>query len=151
MMTRKSPSNISEENFFLSESNILTDDWMTNTPIQEPEIEEEMEGQLSVDVIESNKEIIIKAPIAGVSADEVDISVTDHTVTIRGERMEEREVNDHSFHLQECYWGTFSRVVTLPTKVLADEAIAEFDKGILVIHIPKAEVNKVRKLKISKK
>ncbi len=153
-MTKKAPTNnkfVSEENFFLNETNVLTDDWMTTAPIQKEMLEEEMEGQLSVDVIESDKEIIIKAPIAGVDADELDVAITDHTVTIRGERIEEHEVDNHSFHMQECYWGTFSRVVTLPAKVLADEANAEFNKGILIIRIPKAEINKVRKLKIAKK
>jgi HSP20 family protein len=145
MMAKKEKDNfpVTEENFFLDE-NTLTNDWMDNV------VPETLEGELAIDVYETAKEVVIKAPIAGVDGNEdLDITIADDIVTIRGERKEEKEVQKDSYHAQECYWGAFSRTVTLPTKVLSDEASADFKKGILTIRLPKTEANKVKKLKVN--
>jgi len=141
------PSPVTEESFFLEE-NILTDDWV-NTGISEAPEETALEGQLAVDVYETAKDIVVKAPVAGVDGDNIDITVTDEMVIIRGERSDIKEVDLSSYHAQECYWGSFSRTINLPQKGLADEAQADFKKGILTIRIPKAETNKLRKIKVS--
>lgn len=140
-------SPVTEESFFL-EDNILTEDWLEAPVVEAPE-EAALDGQLAVDVYETAKEIVVKAPIAGVSGDDIDITVTDEMVIIRGERKEVKEVDLGSYHAQECYWGSFSRTLNLPKKGMADEAQADFSKGILTIRIPKAETNKLRKLKVS--
>lgn len=144
---KQAPSPVTEESFFL-EDNILTDDWMEASLVAAPE-EATSEGQLAVDVYENAKEIVVKAPIAGVDGDDIDITVTDEMVIVRGERKEVKEVDLGSYHAQECYWGSFSRAISLPQKGLADEAKADFKKGILTVRIPKAETNKLRKLKVN--
>jgi HSP20 family protein len=145
---KMAPSPVTEESFFL-EDNILTDDWMAAPIVVEAPEEPALDGQLAVDLYETAKEMVIKAPIAGVGGDDIDITVTDEMIIIRGERKEVKEVDLGSYHAQECYWGSFSRTLNLPQKGLADEAQADFSKGILTIRIPKAETNKLRKLKVS--
>src|SRR5688572_24307469 len=68
---------------------------------------EEFEGQLAVDVYQTKDNVVIKAPIAGVKSDKIDISVSEDVVTIRGERVEETEVEREHYYVQECYWGSF--------------------------------------------
>ena len=146
MMAKKDKDSlpVTEENFFLDE-NTMSNDWMDNVL---PEIP--LEGELAVDVYETAKEIVVKAPIAGIDGNEdLDITIADDIVTVRGERKEEKEVEKDSYHAQECYWGAFSRTITLPAKVIADEAKADFKKGILTIRLPKAVTNKVKKLKVN--
>lgn len=144
MMAKKNneKQNVTEENFFL-ENTTLLDEFLSDAP------EMPMEGELAVDLYETAKEIVIKAPIAGVNPGEIDITITDDMVMIRGERKEEREVEENAYQLKECYWGAFSRTVNLPVKGLPDEAKADFNNGILTVKIPKAEVNKLRKLKVN--
>ena len=142
------PSPVTEESFFLEET-VINNDWL-DIP-QTPFVEEEttVDGQLAVDVFETAKEMVVKAPVAGVDGDDIDITVTDEMVIIRGERKDVREVDMGSYHAQECYWGSFSRTISLPQKGLADAAQAGFAKGILTIRIPKAETNKLRKIKVN--
>ena len=136
---------VTEENFFLEDNNNLTTDW-----IDEPLAEAVVEGELAVDVYETAKEVVVKAPIAGIDGDaDLDITIGDEVVTIRGERKEEKEVEKDAYHSQECYWGAFSRMISLPAKILPDEASADFKKGILTIRMPKAVVNAVKKLKVN--
>lgn len=143
------PNPVTEESFFLEET-VLNNDWL-DMPNAAPLTEEEttVDGQLAVDVYETAKEMVIKAPVAGVDGEDIDITVTDEMVIIRGERKNVKEVDHGSYHAQECYWGSFSRTISLPQKGLADEAQASFAKGILTIRIPKAETNKLRKIKVN--
>lgn len=76
--------------------------------------EESEEGQLTVDVYNTPDEIIIKAIVAGVKPDDLDISITRDMVTIRGKREEHREVNEEDYFYRELYWGFFSRTILLP-------------------------------------
>jgi len=142
------PNPVTEESFFL-EDTVLTNDWMGMPETAVAEEEATVDGQLAVDVYENAKEIVVKAPVAGVDGEDIDITVTDEMVIIRGERKDVKEVDHGSYHAQECYWGSFSRSITLPQKGLADEAKASFAKGILTIRIPKAETNKLRKIKVN--
>lgn len=145
MMSKKKKDTaptVTEESFFL-EGNTLMDDYLSDVP------EMPLEGELAVDVFETAKDMVIKAPIAGVNGDDIDITITDDMIMVRGERKEEKEVDDSSFHLKECYWGAFSRTVNLPQKGLPDDASADFKNGILTIRVPKADANKLRKLKIN--
>lgn len=102
----------------------------------------EGEGQLSVDVVETAHEVIVRSAIAGVEADDLDITVTQDMVTIRGKRhhgCEERETD--VLHVQECYWGVFSRSVVLPHPVRPEDADASMKNGILTIRLKKAEMS----------
>ena len=109
---------------------------------------EELEGQLAVDVYQTKDSVVIKAPIAGVKADDIDISVSEDVVTLRGERVEEKEVDREHYYVQECYWGSFSRSVILPTSTIAEKANASLKDGVLTITIPKVAQDKVKKIKV---
>lgn len=110
--------------------------------------DEDFEGQLAVDVYQTKDNVVIKAPIAGVKADDIDISVSEDVVTLRGERVEEKEVDREHYYVQECYWGSFSRSVILPTSTIAEKAQASLKDGVLTITIPKVQQDKVKKIKV---
>ncbi|MFH1712334.1 MAG: Hsp20/alpha crystallin family protein [Patescibacteria group bacterium] len=105
------------------------------------------EGQLTVDVIETRDSIIIRAPIAGVKPEDLDINVTGDLVTIRGERSQGRSFHDATIHFQECFWGAFSRSVILPHQVKPDEAEAVMKDGVLTLTIPKSRGEMIVKVK----
>lgn len=100
----------------------------------------EHEGQLSVDILEDEQNIYIRSAVAGVSADDLDITITHDTVTIRGKRHHNCEHWDGAtIHLEECFWGCFSRSIVLPSHVRPEAADAVIKNGILTITIPKTE------------
>ena len=112
-----------------------------------PEAEEaitDYEGQLAIDAYQTDTEIVVKAPIAGVKTEDLDISITDDVVTVRGQRRREGEIKDENYLCQECYWGAFSRSYILPVAVDADNARASLKDGVLTIVIPKEEKSKTR-------
>lgn len=129
--------------------NVLQDDFL-DTPIEGDEdwMAEDVEGQLAVDVYQTKDNVVIKAPIAGVVPDAIDIEVAEDVVTIRGERVEEKEVDREHYYVQECYWGAFSRSVILPTSTVAEKAAASLKDGVLTITIPKVAQDKVKKIKV---
>lgn len=110
--------------------------------------QEEQEGQLTVDVFQDDENIIIQSTIAGVSPDDLDVSITNDMVTIRGERRRTYDVDQEDYFYQECYWGTFSRSIILPVEIDADRAEAKIKNGILTVRIPKANTAVTRKLKV---
>jgi len=109
---------------------------------------EEQEGQLTVDVFQDDTNVVIQSTIAGVSPDDLDVSITNDMITIRGERRHTHEVDEEDYFYQECYWGTFSRSIILPVEIDADRAEAKIKNGILTIRIPKANAAMTRKLKV---
>lgn len=109
---------------------------------------DEHEGQLTVDVFQDDANVVIQSTIAGVSPDDLDVSITNDMVTIRGERQRMQQVGEEDYFYQECYWGTFSRSVILPVEIDADRAEAKIRNGILTIRIPKANAAMTRKLKV---
>jgi len=113
-------------------------------------LEPNLEGQLAVDVFQTPKEIIIKAPIAGVEPEDIEVSVTDDAVTIKGERKEEKKVEKENYFCQECYWGAFSRTIVLPVPAATDKAKATFKNGVLTITIPKTGKSKSKLIKVKK-
>jgi len=106
------------------------------------------EGQLAIDVYETPKEIIIKSTIAGVKPEDLDVGIEDNTVNIRGSRHNEEKVKGEDYFYQECYWGTFSRSVILPTEVDGNKAQASLKDGILTVRLPKIIKEKEKKIKI---
>jgi len=105
-------------------------------------------GELSVDVINSEDNIILKAMIAGVKPVDVDVDITRDTVTLRATRHDEHEIEDENFHIRELYWGSFARVIHLPEEVDVDLAEAKEKHGLLVINLPKLDKNRKTKLQI---
>jgi HSP20 family molecular chaperone IbpA len=109
---------------------------------------DEQEGQLTVDVFQDDTNIVIQSTIAGVAPDNLDVSITNDMVTIRGERKQAYAADQEDYFYQECYWGTFSRSIILPVEIDADRAEAKIKNGILTIRIPKANTAMTRKLKV---
>ena len=99
----------------------------------------ETEGQLSVDVIELQDAIIVRSAIAGVAADDLDISLSNDTLTIRGKRHEKEAYQHGAMHVKECHWGIFSRSIVLPCAVNSEEVDAVLQKGVLTITIKKMD------------
>jgi len=112
------------------------------------QVTEELEGQLAVDVYQTADSVIVVAPVAGVDPGEIDISITDDVITIRGERKEESKVEKEHYIAQECYWGAFSRSVILPVAVVAEKAQATFKNGILTVKIPKLAKTRAKTIKV---
>lgn len=112
-------------------------------------IQPEEEGQLTVDVYQTNDEIIIKSTIAGVTADDIDVTITNEMVTIKGHRKHEDKIKESDYYYQELYWGSFSRSIILPEEIDADKAKASMKNGILTLRLPKLAKNKIKKVKIS--
>lgn len=107
------------------------------------------EGQLTIDVYQTPSHIIIKSTIAGVKPEDLDITITNDMVTIRGKREKDEEIKTEDYYYQECYWGVFSRSVILPVDVQADEAEASLKNGILTIRLPKVEKIKTKKIRVA--
>lgn len=106
------------------------------------------EGQLTIDVYQTESDVVIKSTIAGVKPEDLDVDINNDMVTIKGERKSEEEVTQDNYYYQECYWGSFSRSVVLPVDVLADKADASLKNGILTIRLPKAETNKAKRIQV---
>ena len=113
-----------------------------------PNNNEESEGQLTIDVYQTENDIVIKSTIAGVKPEDLDVSINSDMVSIRGERKNEETVNEDNYYYQECYWGSFSRSVILPVDVLAEKAEAAMKNGILTIRLPKADNTKTKKIQV---
>jgi len=111
-------------------------------------LEEESEGQLTIDVYQTDDDIIIESTVAGVEPDDIDIDISSESVTIRGERRRSNEVSEESYLYQECYWGKFSRSIILPQEIDPDKAKAEFKNGVLRVRLPKIAKGRTRKLKV---
>lgn len=109
---------------------------------------DDAEGQLTIDVYQTDTEIVIKSTIAGVKPEDLDVSISNDMITIKGDRKNEEIVDDNSYYYRECYWGSFSRSVVLPTDVLAEKIDATLKNGILTIRLPKADVTKTKKIQV---
>ena len=110
--------------------------------------EEDLEGELSVDVYQTPKSIVIKSTIAGVRPEDLDISVNHDMVTIRGKREQQEQINPEDCFCQECYWGNFSRSIILPQEVKPDKVEATLESGVLTLILPKVRKNKARSIKV---
>jgi HSP20 family protein len=93
----------------------------------------------AIDMYQTDEELVVKASIPGYKAENVQISVTGDVLTLRGEVKQEDEKKEKAWHIREQRWGSFERSVALPTQVVADKAKAEFENGILIVTLPKAE------------
>ena len=115
--------------------------------------EDAFEGQLAMDVYQTNSHIVILAPIAGVKIEDMSVEVSDDVLTIKGHRHLEKSVEEENYFTQECFWGDFSRSIVLPASVDTNKISADFKDGVLEIKIPKVEKvrSKVIRIKTSKK
>jgi len=107
-----------------------------------------LEGQLTVDVYQTEKELVIQSAVAGIKLKDLDISIERDRLTIRGKREKPVESEKVNYFYQECYWGPFSREIILPAEVNPSRAQATFKEGILTIRMPKVEREKERKIEV---
>lgn len=115
-------------------------------------LEEEFEeGQLSIDVYQTPTAIIVKSTIAGVKPDDIDISINNDMLTIRGKREMNENVKTENYLYRECYWGPFSRSIILPVEIEANKIDATLENGVLTISLPKARVSKQISIKVKEK
>ncbi len=117
-------------------------------PGQEASQEAHEEGELPVDMYQTGDSIVIRAMVAGVSPDDLDISITRDMVTIKGRRDEIQEAADEDYYHRELFWGSFTRTLLLPEEVLIDEADAKEKHGLLEIVLPKVDKDRSTKLKV---
>lgn len=106
---------------------------------------------MPVDMIETKDNVVVKAAVPGVKPDEIDLSVTGDTLTIKGETKAEEKFEEGSYLRKERRFGAFQRTLTLPTNVVADKAKAEFENGVLTLTLPKSEEVKPKSIKVNLK
>lgn len=106
------------------------------------------EGQLAIDVYQTKDNIIMKSTIAGVKPEDIDISINNDLLTIRGTRKLAEQIAEDDYFYQECYWGSFSRSIILPVEVKTNEVEAAIENGVLTIVLPKAQIAKQISIKV---
>ena len=120
-------------------------------PIWDDRNGESVVWQPPVNVYEDKDHLTIEAQLPGIDLNDVDLSVKEQTLQLRGERKAESERAKDGYHLREAHYGTFSRSFSLPSTVKPDEAKASYEKGVLKIEIPKQEKAKLRTIEIETK
>ncbi len=111
---------------------------------------EELEVSIpAVDLYEDKNEIVVKAELPGIDKDNVEVNLSDHTLTIKGEKKKEEEVKEENYYRAERSYGSFVRTVDLPADVHADKVKANFKNGILEVRLPKTEEAKAKEIKVN--
>lgn len=108
----------------------------------------EEEGELTVDIYDRGDSIVMQSTVAGVRPEDLDVSITNDTVSIRGRRERGDEVHNDSYYYKELFWGTFSRSVILPEEIEEDLAEASLKHGLLTLRLPKRKRGVVQKVKV---
>ena len=106
--------------------------------------------QLSLDVVESDDEYVVKASVPGINPDDLEITLSGRTLTIRGETKEETESEEGKYHLRERRYGSFSRSMSLPTEVNEKDVEASYEAGVLTLILPKTEAVKPKRIEVHK-
>lgn len=119
---------------------MANDDW--------DEDDAQLPGQLAVDVYETRERLVVKARTAGVNKNDLDVSISDNTLTIRGTLSAGTEDNVENYFLQECYWGEFSRSIALPVPVKEEDIEASLKDGVLTISFGKVKQDTVKKIQV---
>jgi HSP20 family protein len=108
---------------------------------------EDLPGQLAVDVYETKERLVVKARTAGVNKNDLDVSISDNTLSIRG-TLSANEDDVENYFVQECYWGEFSRSIALPVPVREEEIEAVLKDGVLTISFTKVKQDTVKKIQV---
>jgi len=141
-----------EEEFSFNDSKKKSD--TSDRPIirgndsKEAKWEEELDAELTVDVYQTPTDIIVQTMVAGVQPDNLSLTITRDMITIRGKREENQSIDADNYFVQELYWGSFSRTISLPEEIDPEEAEAVEKHGLLIIKLPKLDKNRETKLKI---
>jgi len=110
--------------------------------------EEEADGELPIDMFQTDDSIVIRALVAGVKPSDLDIAITRDMVTIKGQREEMQEVPDDKYFHRELFWGSFSRTILLPDEIIIDEAEAKEKHGLLEVVLPRIDKDRATKLSV---
>lgn len=109
------------------------------------------EGTLTVDMYETDDAVVVKSAVPGIAAEDLDISVTGDTLTIRGETKADEEIREENYFYRERRYGSFCRALSIPVPIVAGKAEAEFENGVLTLTLPKAEEVKPKAIKVKAK
>lgn len=105
-------------------------------------------GQLAVDVYETKERLVVKARTAGVNKGDLDVSIADNTLSIRGTLSAGNEDQVENYFVQECYWGEFSRSIALPVPVKEEDIEAVLKDGVLTVSFTKVKQDTVKKIQV---
>lgn len=105
----------------------------------------------AIDMYQTDNEVVVKAALPGIKANEVQINISGDILTIKGEVKQEEEKQKKSWYIREQRWGAFERSIRLPTDVIADRAKADFESGILTLNLPKSKESKPKTITIKAK
>ena len=136
---------------FLNDDDLTTTETTTIATVNDDtwdDSEEEFPGQLAVDVYETEEKLVVKARTAGVNKEELDVSISDGILTISGTLSSGDETDATNWHIQECYWGEFSRTLALPVSVKEDEVEAILKDGVLSIIFSKVKQEQAKKIQV---
>jgi len=140
---------------FLNDDSLVDDS--PSTVVQQPveenvatwdESDDDLPGQLAVDVYETDEQLVVKARTAGVNKEDLDVSISDGILTISGTLSSGDDAVVTNWHIQECYWGEFSRTLALPVQVKEDEVAAVLKDGVLTISFSKIKQEQAKKITI---
>ncbi len=139
--------------FLTDEDTVMTNSQSSAAPAEESETwdeneQEDLPGQLAVDVYETDEKLVVKARTAGVNKSDLDVSISDGILTISGTLSSGDDSVATHWHVQECYWGEFSRTLALPVQVKEDEVEAVLKDGVLTIGFTKVKQEQARKIEI---
>lgn len=138
---------------------IVEEEMVTEQAMPEEAVEQEVksedeewmsdyEGTLNIDLYQTKDNVIIKSTIAGVKPEDLDITIANDMVTIKGDRKKEEKIAQEDYFYQECYWGGFSRSVILPVDIDSEGVEADLKDGILTVILPKAAKAKTKKIRV---
>ena len=133
----------------------LNDDELSEAPAQSAPVaddtdagEDDFPGQLAVDAFETEEKLVIKARTAGVNKEDLDVSISDGILTISGTLSSGDDSAATNWHIQECYWGEFSRTLALPVAVKEDEVEAVLKDGVLTVSFSKVKQEQAKKIQV---
>ncbi len=141
-------NNLEEKSIKIEEEKKKPEEKETPVENESSWLEDDEGGQLTVDMFQTSSEIFIEAMLAGVKSENLDISLAQDMVTIKGSRKKSKEVEEDNYYYSELYWGSFSRSILLPQEVDTDKAEASLKNGLLRIKLPKKNKSKSQKLEI---
>ena len=113
-----------------------------------PNSRKSFKWSVALDVVESEDEYLVKASLPGINPEDLEITFEDNRLTIKGESKEEEEIDEARFHLRERRFGRFTRSIKLPSGIESEKIEANYDKGVLKLHLPKVEEVKPKKIMI---
>ena len=139
---------LGDDDIATSPANDGADDPQQGPASEDWDEDENVPGQLAVDVYETREKLVVKARTAGVNKSELDVSISDNQLTVRGTLSAGNEDGVENYFLQECYWGEFSRTIALPVPVKEEEIEAVLKDGVLTISFGKVKQDTVKKIQV---